>query len=191
MREDDYVDVYDYNRGPVLVSLLRVAKFNYGSGELKQLLKFSVQYMQRRAEALKQGRPETRNTQTFPANTLPQWDIYRQEHRIMEILYKTGSCHFSRLWGVAENRSQHSRGQTRPRQDQTMIPLEFLPGGRTMMGNFPRDFQGYWEMIFCLSKALSAMAYGSEDPAPSQYVSHKPEVMNYGFRTVSRLTSPQ
>lgn len=179
MNEKYYENTDDDDEARVPDELLRVVKYNYKGSELKLILKLSAEYMQRRAKLLREGRSEPSDFHTLsnPVNAifktrLLETEMYRQEHRIMELLHMTGSCHFTTLWGVAHNKSRHGPDQKRPRQDITMIPLEYIPGGRILRKELiGKNIDFYWETMFCLSKALSAMAYGSEDPAPSQYVS--------------------
>ena len=78
----------------------------------------------------------------------------------------TGSPHFPKFWKLAD-----------PPQDGTLCTMEYIPGGRTLdeqldtgVLNNKVPIRLVWEAVLCLSKAISVMAYGSEDPAPSHRV---------------------
>lgn len=92
-------------------------------------------------------------------------DSFRQETEILEILDMTGSPHFPKFWKLAD-----------PPQDGTLCTMEYIPGGVTLdrqfntLANEKVPIRLLWEAVFCLSKALSVMAYGSEDPAPTHRV---------------------
>ncbi|KAI3395100.1 hypothetical protein diail_1780 [Diaporthe ilicicola] len=92
-------------------------------------------------------------------------DTFRQETMILEILEMTGSPHLPKIWKLAD-----------PPQDGTLCTMEYIPGARTLdeqldtQSNWKVPIRLVWEAVFCLSKALSVMAYGSEDPAPSHRV---------------------
>lgn len=92
-------------------------------------------------------------------------DMFRQETQVLEILDMTGSPHFPKFWKLAD-----------PPQDGTLCTMNYIPGGRTLdeqldtMSNEKVHIRLIWEAVLCLSKAMSVMAYGSEDPAPSHRV---------------------
>lgn len=92
-------------------------------------------------------------------------DTFRQETEILEILDMTGSPHFPKFWKLAD-----------PPQDGTLCTMDYIPGGVTLdqqfntLANEKVPIRLLWEAVFCLSKAMSVMAYGSEDPAPTHRV---------------------
>lgn len=92
-------------------------------------------------------------------------DAFRQETQILEMLDMTGSPHFPRFWKLAD-----------PPQDGTLCTMDYIPDGMTLSeqlntrANEKIPIRLIWEAVLCLSKAMSAMAYGSEDPAPSHRV---------------------
>lgn len=92
-------------------------------------------------------------------------DTFRMETQILEMLDMTGSPHFPKFWKLAD-----------PPQDGTLCTMEYIPGGRTLDEQFDivRNEKAHirlvWEAVLCLSKAISVMAYGSEDPAPTHRV---------------------
>lgn len=92
-------------------------------------------------------------------------DTFRQETQILEMLDMTGSPHFPKFWKLAD-----------PPQDGTLCTMDYIPGGVTLdeqlktKDNEKIHIRLIWEAVFCLSKAMSVMAYGSEDPAPSHRV---------------------
>lgn len=92
-------------------------------------------------------------------------DTFRQETEILEILDMTGSPHFPKFWKLAD-----------PPQDGTLCTMDYIPGGVTLdqqfntLANEKVPIRLLWEAVLCLSKAMSVMAYGSEDPAPTHRV---------------------
>lgn len=92
-------------------------------------------------------------------------DTFRQETQVLEILDMTGSPHFPKFWKLPD-----------PPQDGTLCTMEYIPGGLTLdehldtLSNNKIPIRLVWQAVFCLSKAMSVMAYGSEDPAPSHRV---------------------
>lgn len=92
-------------------------------------------------------------------------DTFRMETQILEMLDMTGSPHFPKFWKLAD-----------PPQDGTLCTMEYIPGGRTLDEHFDvarnkkKHIRLVWEAVLCLSKAISVMAYGSEDPAPTHRV---------------------
>lgn len=92
-------------------------------------------------------------------------DTFRMETQILEMLDMTGSPHFPKFWKLAD-----------PPQDGTLCTMEYIPGGRTLdeqfdlVSNEKVHIRLVWEAVFCLSKAISVMTYGSEDPAPTHRV---------------------
>ncbi|KAG8159901.1 hypothetical protein KVR01_010538 [Diaporthe batatas] len=100
-------------------------------------------------------------------------DTFRIENRILQLLDMTGSPHFPKLWKLAD-----------PPQDETLCTMDYIPGARTfdeefdLVSNREVPIRLMWESILCLSKGLSVMAYGSEDPAPSHRVYGWNEIVN-------------
>ncbi|KAI7782541.1 hypothetical protein LA080_013177 [Diaporthe eres] len=92
-------------------------------------------------------------------------DTFRQETEILEILDMTGSPHFPKFWKLAD-----------PPQDGTICTMDYNQGGVTLdqqlntLANEKVPIRLLWEAVLCLSKAMSVMAYGSEDPAPTHRV---------------------
>lgn len=179
----------------------KVAKFNYKGGDLVDIMQ-SVVGQATLSEMLRQdrrGSSETnssrrssggRNSNTsnssqgsyshFKAptpgleNDVDVADTFRQETMILEILEMTGSPHVPAVWKLAD-----------PPQDGTLCTMEYIPGARTLdeqldtITNQKVPIRLVWEAVFCLSKALSVMAYGGEDPAPSHRV--------YGWNQIVHL----
>lgn len=115
-------------------------------------------------------------------------DMYRTENLILEMLEMTGSPHFPKLWKLAD-----------PPQNGTLCTMEYIPGARTfseqfdLVANKEVHIRLIWEMVLCLSKALSVMAYGSEDPAPSHRVHGWNQIVHLDWSTENifvRLDSP-
>jgi hypothetical protein len=92
-------------------------------------------------------------------------DTFRMENQIPEMMDMTGSPHFPKFWKLAD-----------PPQDGTLCTMEYIPGGLTLFEHFDLlsnqkvPIRLLWQAILCISKAMSVMAYGSEDPAPSHRV---------------------
>lgn len=166
---------------------LRVAKFNYKGGDLVDILRpvvtdFSLRAWSRRANTLgtSMGRWEHlhhghrghhfhRKTVTDgrgrKKNRPTPQGMFSQENTILELLSLTGTPHVPALWKVVA-----------PPQDGTLLTLEYIPGGKTLdehlnfYDNHKVHIKRIWEATLCITKAMSAMAYGSEDPAPSHRV---------------------
>jgi hypothetical protein len=90
---------------------------------------------------------------------------FRMENQVLSMMDMTGSPHFPKFWKLAD-----------PSQDGTLCTMEYIPGGLTIFEDFDTlsnqkiPIRLLWQAMLCLSKALSVMAYGSEDPAPSHRV---------------------
>lgn len=103
-------------------------------------------------------------------------DTFRIENRVLQLLDMTGSPHFPKLWKLAD-----------PPQDGTLCTMDYIPGARTLDEQFDLEsnrevpIRLMWESILCLSKALSVMAYGSEDPAPSHRVHGWNEIVHFDW----------
>lgn len=104
---------------------------------------------------------------------IDSFDTFRIENRVLQLLDMTGSPHFPKLWKLAD-----------PPQDGTLCTMDYIAGARTFDEHFDLGMNRevpirlMWETILCLSKALSVMAYGSEDPAPSRRVHGWNEVVH-------------
>ncbi|KAK2598578.1 hypothetical protein N8I77_011978 [Diaporthe amygdali] len=162
-----------------------VAKFNYKDGDLVDIMA-SVVGQIRASQMIRQaqledaqgslGSSRTRSStdssleyshfqQTTEELDVDTKHLFRQENMILELLDMTGSPHFPKFWRLAD-----------PPQDGTLCTMGYIPGGVTLdehldtRSNDKIPIRLVWEAVFCLSKAMSAMAYGSEDPAPSHRV---------------------
>ncbi|KAL1873021.1 hypothetical protein Daus18300_004162 [Diaporthe australafricana] len=178
----------------------KVAKFNYKGGDLVDIMQSVVSAATLTEMLMQDRRGSSKNSSRrssggrdsndsnssqgsyshFQAPTpgmekdVDVADTFRQETMILEILEMTGSPHVPTVWKLAD-----------PPQDGTLCTMEYIPGARTLNEQLDTDsnqkvpIRLVWEAVFCLSKALSVMAYGGEDPAPSHRV--------YGWNQIVHL----
>lgn len=161
---------------------LRVAKFNYKGGDLVDILRPVVLDFSSRVRlvmwALSRSTRGRGHHPYFHRKTVTDGrgsvrmknrpdaqEIFSQESTILELLNMTGTPHVPALWKVSA-----------PPQDRTFLTLEYIPGGKTLdkhlnvFANEKVPIKRVWEATLCIAKAMSAMAYGSEDPALSHRV---------------------